>query len=411
LDAMTDMELKILIVDDSEESREGIRSLLLDDMLGSCEIYCADSVLSAKEQLAICQFDILIIDMALPTRLGELPNIDAGRRLLEEVSRKTRYHSPKYVVGVTAQERTSEELEDFFKDNLWYLLKTASIEGGWQSKLLRFVSYVNEALLTSAAESYELDVFVMAAKRGVELEALRDLPLAWSEDEPLDDISYYQRATFGERSRSIAIGSPPRIGLVAATVYAQKVINKLKPKLIVMTGMCAGIHGEAKIGDIIFASQSWEWQSGKYGAESGNFHNEPYQLNVDDSLQAQFTSFYENWNGLDAFWRKYSGIKPSAPPDILTAPVASGSAVVMSDSIVDAVKVQHRKVAGLEMEIFGLYSAAKFSSRPRPLFFAIKGVSDMADSQKADDYQPFCSLASAYTLLSFLEKCGDELLR
>ncbi len=55
------------------------------------------------------------------------------------------------------------------------------------------------------------------------------------------------------------------------------------------------------------------------------------------------------------------------------------------------------------MEIYGLYAAAREAAEPRPLTFAMKAVSDLADSKKADDFQAYAAYTSAQALKHFLE--------
>ncbi len=59
---------------------------------------------------------------------------------------------------------------------------------------------------------------------------------------------------------------------------------------------------------------------------------------------------------------------------------------------------QHRKMAGLDMEMYGVYKAAELSSG-NPLFFGAKTVVDLADSAKGDTYHEYGSILSARFVL------------
>lgn len=54
-----------------------------------------------------------------------------------------------------------------------------------------------------------------------------------------------------------------------------------------------------------------------------------------------------------------------------------------------------QKVLAIEMEIFGVYYASKWAIRPRPIFMALKSISDFANPAKADDYHKYASYTSA----------------
>jgi uncharacterized protein YqcC (DUF446 family) len=54
------------------------------------------------------------------------------------------------------------------------------------------------------------------------------------------------------------------------------------------------------------------------------------------------------------------------------------------------------------MECYGLYFAALNSEAPLPKVLCIKAISDMADTEKHDDYQKYCSYISAKIMYSAL---------
>lgn len=83
------------------------------------------------------------------------------------------------------------------------------------------------------------------------------------------------------------------------------------------------------------------------------------------------------------------------------------SAVVASKDIVDDMILAHfRKSGALDMESYGMFFAAKSLCESKPIAICIKSVSDFADSNKGDGYQPYAAYTSAsfakYLIMSYL---------
>ena len=87
--------------------------------------------------------------------------------------------------------------------------------------------------------------------------------------------------------------------------------------------------------------------------------------------------------------------------------VATGSAVIANSRKIEEVKAQIRDVIAVEMEIFGVYYAAKWSERPRPKFMAVKSICDFGDEEKSDDYHVYASYTSSKVLETLVKDYFD----
>ncbi|MBB5722654.1 nucleoside phosphorylase [Loktanella ponticola] len=87
-------------------------------------------------------------------------------------------------------------------------------------------------------------------------------------------------------------------------------------------------------------------------------------------------------------------------------PTVSGSAVIASNTKVDEIKEQHRKVGGLDMEVYGLYRAAALHA-DNVSCFAAKTVVDLANEDKGDDLHHSGAVFSA----RFVAKAIPRILR
>jgi nucleoside phosphorylase len=196
--------------------------------------------------------------------------------------------------------------------------------------------------------------------------------------------------------------APPRMGLVNMAITATKAIEAFQPKIVAMSGICAGITGESKLLDIVIADIVWEYQTGKI--TDYDFKAEPYQVHMDNDLKVSIKQLKSRNDFLPSI-KEGLYVSELEHSGIIIGPVVSGSAVVASKNKIQEITPQHRKMAALEMEIYSMYEAAE-QSLAKPKFFAAKSVVDLADSKKADDVQrPACIISAR-----FVEKVLSEFL-
>jgi nucleoside phosphorylase len=174
-----------------------------------------------------------------------------------------------------------------------------------------------------------------------------------------------------------------------------------------MTGVCAGVKESCSLGDVLVADPCWDWQMGKYQKEV--FEAAPDQIQVPLEITQRMSLLRQDRKFLIDTVEKYEGERPSQIPNLLIGPVASGSAVLADISTLETVRGQHRKLLGIDMELYGVYSSVRDCCAPRPLAFGLKGVCDYADHVKNDKYQRYAAYMSAQILCSFVERYSSSL--
>ncbi len=188
----------------------------------------------------------------------------------------------------------------------------------------------------------------------------------------------------------------PRMGLVDASIVAAKCIDKFNPRLIAMSGICAGISGRAEMGQLLIAETTYEYQTGKWTTDG--FEAEPYQHSMSENLRTTIRHLldYEGLTiDLEDGWKKR---RPSETHKPKLSVFTSGSAVIADTKYLNQIASHHRKVSGLDMEVFGLHRAAHLSGK-NPDVLCAKVVVDLADSLKNDDLQPYgCFISSRFLL-------------
>jgi len=200
-----------------------------------------------------------------------------------------------------------------------------------------------------------------------------------------------------ESSKKVACIRLTRMGMIDSAVVTNNAVSELKPKVCVMTGICGGLSGRVELGDVIVASESWDWQRGKHTtsgtAETHSF--EPDIIRMPDILSRKITGFLQEIKSLDSIRALQLDSPKREEVSFRVGAIASGSAVVSSSKKSIEIASQSRKLLGIDMEIFGFYSASRNFEGAGTTFIALKSVCDLADSNKNDDFHPFSSTISA----------------
>jgi len=402
--------MRILIVDDAPEKVTEVTKLLSSGTFSQSSFDVAVDGLEAREHLSRTQYDLLILDINLPMRKTDKEEDKRGGfNLLTEITLSGRFLRPTHVVALTGFEELRREFESKFNNGQWTIDTYDPADLGWRERLIAKIEYITKTL-AQVGQSYETDVCVIAALPSPELDAIRSLPVAWSAPDALDAVTFLYRAplTVQGRTFSLVAAACPRMGMVSAATLTQRIITNLRPRILVMAGICAGVPGACGMGDVLVGDPCWDWQMGKYQREA--FEVAPDQIPCPLEISQRFNLLREDRKTLAELAEKFAGDRPDRIPAIICGPIASGSAVLADNATVDIIKKQHRKVVGVDMEMYGMYSAARDTTGPRPLTFGIKSVCDFADHLKNDKHQKFASYMSAQVMYLFFQRYLGHLI-
>ena len=395
--------MRILIVDDSSDKISLIRGLI-QGAGGADSIVVAETGLAAREQLSSSQFDVLLVDIALPLRLGDTPDPKGGFNLLIELEKSTRLRKPANVIALTGYPELRAEFEQRFNDGMWAIDLCDPADSGWRDRLVAKLSYLRRSVMEASERRFDRDVCIITALKEPELDAVRRLPYGFGTAQAFDATTfrYSGTLTIGAREFSVDAVSAPRMGMVAAATLTSKIIYQLKPRIVIMVGICAGVRGETELGDVVVADPAWDWQMGKYTVES--FQMQPDQIGCPLEVSQRFSALKDARQEILRIMDAYSGDKPSSFSDVKIGPMASGSAVIASADQASSIVLQNRKLLAFDMEMYGVLSAVRDSAGPRPLAFGIKAVCDHADHYKNDKYQAYAAHMSAGITDLFLRR-------
>jgi nucleoside phosphorylase len=395
------MTIDVLLLEDDPAKKTRLLSFLngrRGDTFGRIDT----SLCTADAIARMCSndYDLLIADIVVPSSLGGAPDETYAVDLFHQIDERVGgIRPPRFSLAISAAEGLSPASREFFVGRPWGILKYDESNDEFLSTIEKICTFVAGQGQRDPVQRH-CDVFMITALMDPEFVALENSrDITWSPLEPLDTTQFVRFGTLsctGGAPVTIAAAFAPRMGPVAAAALTAKAVMQLKPKLILMCGICAGVPGKAAIGDVVAAEFAWDWQSGKYADMDGNEHFEiaPHQVPMDDRLRPALTLLKRDGD----FWNSLAPLALQAKvslPKLVLGPIASGSSVLADSRISDRIKAtQHRSLTGLDMEVYGVYAAAQ-SCDPNVKFLALKAVCDNGDRQKDDKYQGYASQVAA----------------
>jgi nucleoside phosphorylase/CheY-like chemotaxis protein len=406
--------MKLLLIDDTPDKIGKIVSALCNHCsVARDEITVAQSAFDARKALSATTFDLVIMDIVLPLRPGDAPSREISLELLRELNDEETLKRPTHILGLTAFSEEAAAAEVHFRERLWSLLTFDESTLDWITPICNCIEYIRSRLRTPQVRSYETDVCVITALDDPEMAAIHRLPWEWDAPAPLDDATFIRRAVMkvGSRTFSLVSAVAPRMGMIATTLLASKLISACAPRVIAMTGICAGIREKTNFGDVIFADTAWDWQSGKRikDKENSQFAIDPHHIAANEFLRARIQQLRSDHHLL-ADIRKGWPSPPNSELRLLIGPMASGSAVLADGLTVQEIKNQQRTLLAVEMEAYGLFAAANNANSPSPLAVVLKSVCDFADPDKKDEMQAYAAYTSASVLSAFFDRYLAEIV-
>lgn len=193
-----------------------------------------------------------------------------------------------------------------------------------------------------------------------------------------------------------------------------------------MPGMCCGFRdqegSETKLGDVIIARQTANWDEGMYEANGNRAIDDPFFQNrtKERSPSADFDEdicrvLESQWSSIEKELMDYyltpdarkltDKVKDfDATATLHFGLLLSGSSVVNSISKLAEIRKRFSTSVGLEMEAHSVYVAMNCLTGIRPKSVVIKGVADYGDGSKTKVVQKVASAASFLVLKRLLDK-------
>jgi nucleoside phosphorylase/CheY-like chemotaxis protein len=381
--------MKILLIEDTPTKKDAIEAVIVQALSQNANhpiISHAENLIQARRELCTTQFDLVIFDMYLPDGSRATTERDCSQDLITEFSVSKNYQTE--AIALTQFEISEiEDIQSFNRAGITLVDYNESQD--WVTAL--------KQKLNRAAQSVKCDFLIFCAL-AKERMAFQDSDCQIGQSINISGMNCIE-VKIGDSNGLII--KPHNMGLVNMAIIASKAIELFQPKIVAMSGICAGIKGESKYLDIIVGKICWEYQTGKW--KDGEFKQEPYQADLSRHLQVDLEQSTECSTTLNSIRAGLFNTE-LATMKIKVAGISSGSAVIADEDMMQRIGHQHRKMAGLEMEMYSLYEAAA-QSLCNPLCFGAKAVVDMGDSSKGDIFHDTgCLISARYTALMLQEQ-------
>ncbi len=406
--------IKILVLDDNKDKSDKILKVIgnIPDIPLS-DVLCVQDLIQARDACRQNLYDLLILDLQLPNRIGDTPQDMAGCEFIKELNTSTTLLRPFHIIGLTAYDDILEKADSFFEDELWRVIKYDTRTNNWHRQLISKLQYLitsKKALLKADSTRHIYDLGIVTALHVPEFQSILDLPAEWEVIKQPNDPTIYQRGWFRSNSKQLSVISAcaQQMGMSAAAVLTSKLITQFRPRFLAISGIAAAVKGgDAKIGDILIADQSWDYESGKHKIKNDKqvFEPDPKSIPLHVHVKEWFLHHKAKNSFLADIQNSWRGGKEAERLQVHIGPIASGSAVVQDERIIDHIKAQSRKLVGLDMETYGVFFAAENNSLPCPTVMSIKSACDYADNDKSDEHQAYAAFTSAQYLYHFALEC------
>ncbi|MCM1304742.1 MAG: hypothetical protein NC305_01900 [Lachnospiraceae bacterium] len=202
----------------------------------------------------------------------------------------------------------------------------------------------------------------------------------------------------------IAIFRQNNMGLVSASMTATYALTKLKPQLLLMCGVCAGVKDKAHLGDLIVFSPIFDYGSGKYS--DGRFLPDYRQHQINGVVRPIVEKMCCDMNlkrAIKDTWENQSG-KPDTELEIHIYPGGSGAAVITDEKIVEELRSHQRTLGAIDMESYAIAEVASAAMTQEIPWLVVKGVQDFANPLKDDRYREYAAFVSGVFIKKFLEE-------
>ncbi|MFC5429485.1 hypothetical protein ACFPTO_11840 [Paraburkholderia denitrificans] len=411
------MKLRILLVDDNAEKIgliENSISLISRDLAVQCVIDTVQDIVSAKRRLHDCDYDIAIIDIQVPRRVGQVPDKTGGLVLLQELEESDLLRKPAYILGITAYINEIPESHAGLLDRYFSLVSFSRESTSWSQQLHKAFGDIVKSLTQQRrgenSQSTEAALAIVCALGSPELRSVLDLPIDWSIlDERADCIDVHEGAIESPSGRHRVVAAAAlEPGMAASAALCARVIAEFRPRYLAMTGIAGGMKAATKLGDVIAADVVWDYTSGKIVQKRRRqeFLPEPRTIDLDATVKGQLRRLAETPGVLARIREEFKGPKPDHDLELIFGPMFTGSAVIANSKFAATLGDMHRKIKGVDMEAYSVACATKYCARSAsaPIPIILKSVSDFADADKNDDFQSYASYTSATVLYEWAKR-------
>ena len=377
--------MRVLVIEDDETKRTELRELAVK-VNEQVVFVQASNMASAMEKLRNVQYDLIVLDLMLPMVENAQP-VDVGGELVSIVSRMKRNASSN-IVALTAHKDLFDSREEAFAAAGVFLIHYERESESWKTTIL--------SLLRRSAAASRCDFIILCALE-LEREALSESRAMVGRNRIENGMDTKELSIGRYSGRAIGL---PRTGLVNAAAMTALAVERFRPRIVAMTGICAGMVGRTELGQVLVCERCWEYQMGKY--IDGQFQFEPYQVVIGEALRQELALMCRSQKVVDLLYEGFpAAVVKQCYPRMAT--LVSGSAVIADNNVREAIRKQHRNIDGIEMELSAVFRAIELLDASIDVIGA-KAVADFANEHKSDEVQNIAAVTAGRFVVEAIEK-------
>jgi len=383
--------MNILLIEDEVVKKDSLTAIINSVHTNDeKKIDYVRSLSSARRKILSEKFDLIIFDIFLPLKDGDEDSADVSEEILSDFNHSINYQTES--IAITKYEIIDIENIESFNELGITVVHYNEVSDSWKDSLKQKITKLSDKasfdFLIFCALSKERDAYVKSIASVGEKKIIKGMDC---QELTIDGL------------KGLCI-QPARMGLVNMAITASKAIEYFQPKLVAMSGICAGVKDESKYLDLIIGDTCWEYQTGKY--KDKKFVQEPYQISLDNNVRTELSHFISNENVISKI-KEGLYFRELSESGVILGPLSSGSAVIADEEKMKEIGFQHRKLKAIEMEMYALYEAAQ-QSLSKPIYFGVKSVVDLGDKLKDDAFHaPACVLSARFVAEFIRNKfCG-----
>ena len=208
-------------------------------------------------------------------------------------------------------------------------------------------------------------------------------------------------------------------GNVEASICTTHFLQNWHAKLMCMVGISAGIEGKVKIGDVVTPSKIIDrtkkvYKAGRYIPRTENYNRtrvieqmlKRYKITLEDFFLECNKYILSDIKRAELV-AKANGIDESVYSRelrLIDGSIASEDTLIRdSEFFVPITENVDEKCRGAEMEAVGFVKACRTEKEDFP-WIIFRGISDMGDVKKSDDFQALAAKSASVALKLYLEK-------
>lgn len=257
-----------------------------------------------------------------------------------------------------------------------------------------------------------------------ELDAVRlalELPESARIKEGPSDTVYWRGTVHSALRRcnySLVLAAIGWAGTSNAAALATQMIERYRPRVVLLVGIAAGMRGKVQIGDVVLSERVVAYESAAWALDENNqpvVQLRPEITRIAHGIQQDVMNYkYDSARLLETFrylgggfpralWGKKKEWKTHVASSVVVRPqvtFASGDKLLKDPSKLRELRSNvHGKIEAGEMEAAGLVSACHVTNTP---WLMIRGISDFGDDFKNDEFHWLASKTAATVMVDFL---------